>query len=439
MEKNRSEQTAEAYLNSRPEAAAYSPSQRLLLLGVLALGILMDLGIRALPGYGRWSYGLFWTGYLLVFYLLNWSRPVPSLQGEGESHPLCRNVTAWILAAAAVTVCFFSSLHQSGSDADPAYSLDVLVLLNYLAIPLLLMIHMAFSVRHRPLGREWTVPGSCLTGFFLWPFNALGRFFGAIGSLWNSNKRKNTGVLLGFAIGIPLLIVVLALLFSADQMMASLFQGLVSPDGLGQFFIHLFVVLTTAALFYSFLFNTAFRKASPLLPAKPGTFPASAFLVILSLLAAAYGVFTYVQFKYFFSGVLPEGITYSAYARQGFGQLMAVSIINFSVTGLSIKKAPRTRGLTIMNGLVLLFTGLILYSAALRLMMYTSAYGLTMMRILPMWLMAYLGVMTLLFLLRLICPRLPLTRAGLLMLAVWYVVLNVPDWAGVITRYNGLF
>ena len=94
MEKNRSEQTAEAYLNSRPEAAAYSPSQRLLLLGVLALGILMDLGIRALPGYGRWSYGLFWTGYLLVFYLLNWSRPVPSLQGEGESHPLCRNVTA---------------------------------------------------------------------------------------------------------------------------------------------------------------------------------------------------------------------------------------------------------------------------------------------------------------------------------------------------------
>ena len=81
-------------------------------------------------------------------------------------------------------------------------------------------------------------------------------------------------------------------------------------------------------------------------------------------------------------------------------------------------------------------TALLLASAAARLLLYIGAYGLTMMRILPLWLMVYLAALILLCGLRLWRERLPLLRIAAATLLYWYVALNLPDWSAVIELYN---
>ena len=89
-----------------------------------------------------------------------------------------------------------------------------------------------------------------------------------------------------------------------------------------------------------------------------------------------------------------------------------------------------------MQILLLVSTGLLLASAVIRLLLYISAYGLTMLRILPLWFMAYLAALLVLCAVRLKKTSLPLLRVGAMALLLWYVCLNIPNWASIILRYN---
>ena len=196
-----------------------------------------------------------------------------------------------------------------------------------------------------------------------------------------------------------------------------------------------FVVLV-GMLFYSFLYDTAWGKRPPMGLSSQKSWPQGAMLVPVILLCAVYGVFAYVQFQYFFGGKLPATLTYSAYAREGFGQLIAVSLINFTVVGLTVLKTGPTRGSRVLCLVLIALTGLLLYSAFLRLKLYIDTYGLTMMRILPLWLMGYLGVLAVLTGIRLFTEKLRLVAVAGAIGVVWYVALNVPNWAAIIAGYQ---
>ena len=100
-----------------------------------------------------------------------------------------------------------------------------------------------------------------------------------------------------------------------------------------------------------------------------------------------YALFCAVQVRFLFAGLLtdgsialPDGLTYSEYARSGFFQRLAVTTINVTLFGLVITLAPRTRMLNITLVALLALTAIILTSAALRLGLYINAYGLTWLR-----------------------------------------------------------
>ena len=79
---------------------------------------------------------------------------------------------------------------------------------------------------------------------------------------------------------------------------------------------------------------------------------------------------------------------------------------------------------------------LLLASAALRVLLYVGAYGLTMRRILSLWLMAYLAALSALTAVRLVRERLPLVRIMGVALAFWFAALYAPDWYALIGGYN---
>ena len=84
----------------------------------------------------------------------------------------------------------------------------------------------------------------------------------------------------------------------------------------------------------------------------------------------------------------------------------------------------------------MLSTVLLLASAALRVLLYVGAYGLTMRRILSLWLMAYLAALSVLTAVRLVRERLPLVRIMGVALAFWFAALYAPDWYALISGYN---
>lgn len=113
-----------------------------------------------------------------------------------------------------------------------------------------------------------------------------------------------------------------------------------------------------------------------------------------------YMVFFISQWKYYisgFTGVLPENFSYAEYARHGFFQLCAVSVINLILIvfiSIFISRGSQDKGivLKILTVVFCLFTLILISTAVAKLIMYIQYYGLTQKRIYAMWAMALIAI-----------------------------------------------
>ena len=129
---------------------------------------------------------------------------------------------------------------------------------------------------------------------------------------------------------------------------------------------------------------------------RSGATEAIVVLIAVDLLFAAFAA---IQVVYLFGGtdtLATIGMTYSDYARQGYFQLVAVvALAGLLVIGAH-EIAGRRRDLLAAGLVLLLLTGVILASAALRLRLYQDAYGWTELRFFVAasigWLAAAVGI-----------------------------------------------
>ena len=157
---------------------------------------------------------------------------------------------------------------------------------------------------------------------------------------------------------------------------------------------------------------------------------------VIGLLLLAYALFTYVQFGYLFGGVLPVDLTYSEYAREGFGQFLAVTIINFVVLGISLTKSEPMRAIRVFQTLLLAASLIVLASACWRMLLYVGAYGLTIRRVMSLWLMAYFVFLTGVGVVRIYRERTPFLRIGAFALIYWYAAFLCVNWNTLMCAYN---
>lgn len=198
--------------------------------------------------------------------------------------------------------------------------------------------------------------------------------------------QKATPVLRGLLIIAPVLFVLCGLLASADSVFASLFDV---DLAIGNLAGHLALLLVGTWCSAALL-----RTASAGVPDAPGTVTwrigAVEAIVGLAAVVALYATFVATQVVVWLGGadhVLgTKGLTYAEHAREGFFQLLAVSVITL-VLLMTMRAATRLdssrlhRWWLVCAEASVLLTIVIVGVALHRLAMYEDAYGLTTMRL----------------------------------------------------------
>lgn len=149
--------------------------------------------------------------------------------------------------------------------------------------------------------------------------------------------------------------------------------------------------------------------------------------IILGGVNALFGVFVLIQFTYFFGGTTNlASLTYAEYARRGFFELLAVSIMTLGLAlwldFVTIRANPRQHAL--FRGLCVLmvaFTGVILFSAVQRMLLYEAAYGFTHLRVYTHVFMIWLGVVFGAYLLSLFRVRPQIFALGVVLCCIGYL------------------
>ncbi|MGH3734905.1 MAG: DUF4153 domain-containing protein, partial [Micromonosporaceae bacterium] len=131
------------------------------------------------------------------------------------------------------------------------------------------------------------------------------------------------------------------------------------------------------------------------------------WLVPLTALVVLFGGFVAVQLTVLFGGhayvLKATGPTYAEYARQGFAQLVWVTVLTLGVLAVVGRWAPRRTAaerllLRLVPGALCVLTLVIVASALYRLHLYQQAYGFTRLRLLVDAFELWLGVVFVLIL-----------------------------------------
>ena len=397
-----------------PEQKHPAPTkpQLWLLLGAILIGVACELWME-LDYY--FLYSVFWLVALAVFVAFNFRRVIA-------------NKTVLALLVPTLVLCGILMFDYMNYE---------LLGFTMLAIPALLMTIGVFTTQEIAYKREGKAVLGVLRGVFVKPFSAIGAYFRAYAGAFRTKER--TGARhgwIGLVIGLPLMAIVLALLASADAGTAKLLGGLFDRFNIWEWFWRAIVVFAASMFFYSLFYNLTWGKRdADLVPVKQNwTFAGPG--VVIGLLLLAYALFTYVQFGYLFGGVLPVDLTYSEYAREGFGQFLAVTIINFAVLGISLAKSEPKRAIRVFQTLLLCASLIVLASACWRMLLYVGAYGLTIRRVLPLWLMAYFVFLAVVGGVRIFRERTPFLRIGAFALVYWYAAFLCVDWNTLMHVFN---
>ncbi|MFJ4849879.1 MULTISPECIES: DUF4153 domain-containing protein [unclassified Streptomyces] len=288
-------------------------------------------------------------------------------------------------------------------------------------------------------GRRW--PGVLLGSLGVWASVVPGTGWAMRGLRERTagNRQRWLPMAKAVVVAVVLLVVFGALFAGADAAFADLLSGIVPDMTLGDFPLR--VVMFALGLLGALA--AAYTAAAPRrfdrVKVRPGRARGRAeWALPLVVLAVLFAVFNAVQLTVLFGGyqkVLAEtGLTYAQYARQGFWQLLIVTLLTIAVIGLALRWAPRGGDgdrllVRSVLGAICVLTLVVVASALRRMELYVGAYGLTRMRISVAGVELWLGLLIVLIMAAGVLGARWLPRAVVASAAVGFLVfgLSGPD------------
>ena len=153
---------------------------------------------------------------------------------------------------------------------------------------------------------------------------------------------------------------------------------------------------------------------------------------VATVLSLLYLVFSGIQIVYLFLGKmqLPTGYTYAEYAREGFFQLLAVSILNLAIVLVGLYFFKPSKILKAVLTVMSLCTFIMIESSALRMVIYIQYYYLTFLRILVLWSLLVLFLIFVGVIIYIAKETFPLFRYSLVVFTCLYIGLSFshPDY-----------
>lgn len=373
------------------------------------------------------------------------------------------------------------------------YDNELLYVLNFLVIPGVVILHMTYLMGRKQ--KQWWEIGLIGTAIDHMLPQAI-RHWGTVAAIavraggrgmGKSQKTVVFKVLIGLVASLPILIVVVALLSSADGVFDQYLAGF--PEWLNQLAFtpgipRIIWIVIAGVLLFGYVWGfvqpmqyEAEKRAnahwkngaaptvdkrdhtyifSPVDPVTKGEvtnkitpepartpvhrepFRLDPIIVgtMLIVINCVYVLFVLVQFSYLFGageGHLPVDLSYAEYARSGFAELILVTGINFFIliVALQYTRLSGKAGLIMHQVLLLILvscSAIMLYSAFMRLNLYEQAYGYTYIRFLVHAFMIFLALLLLIAGLRIRYTSIPLIR--------WYIVLALTAYVAV--NYVGM-
>lgn len=300
------------------------------------------------------------------------------------------------------------------------------------------------------------LPIELFASLLIIPFNSFGRIFTATkNGVRSSSVAKKIGmILVGILIAVIPTAIVTALLLSADGAFCKLVDNLFSdafiniPKNIWHFILGIPVAMYIFGMIYTNserrVEEYASREKTELALGKARIAPATIVCAAITPIIIVYLLFFFSQTGYFlsaFSGIRPEGITYAEYARRGFFELCAVSIINLVIILLALflsKKESKKSSCAVRGYVVTLsvFTLILISIAISKMLMYIDAYGLTRLRVYSSCFMISLLLLFVFIIIRQVAPKFNLCRNFAIVAVVMFAVFVFADVDAVIAKYN---
>lgn len=272
-----------------------------------------------------------------------------------------------------------------------------------------LLFYLAVSVSGAALfGKHFVL--DALAGIMVRPFMSFTHAPGAALGLFRrgkDGKKSKTAlyVLLGLLCAVPLTIVVVVLLIFSDSAFENVMDNFFTS--LPLFSLSLFWQIVFAVPMGMYLFGAMFSSEKPAwryseeAPVYRFLPPPVAYTAVTPI-CVFYLIYIITQLGYFtaaFGGELPDGYSYSEFARRGFFELCVIAVINLCVITLMqalVKRGEddrRPKALRAYTIIISVFTLLLIASALSKMMLYIKELGMTQLRIYTSWFMILLAIM----------------------------------------------
>ena len=319
-----------------------------------------------------------------------------------------------------------------------------LLVLNKLGIFLLsfvLMLHTIYQDNSWGLPKYLsaifhTLCDSCACVFS--PFIDMASFFAAKKQEKSDKNSKMIYIIIGLALSVPVLTLMTALLCSADIVFQNMIGRLLSFDfAIAEIFKIALLIAVVFTASYALLTELCKKRVKEVVSDKKFFEPIIA-IIITGMLSMVYLMFSMIQILYLFIGnmQLPDGYTYSAYARQGFFQLLAVCVLNLIIVLLCLSFFKDNVILKIILTVISGCTFIMILSSALRMFMYIEMYNLTFLRIFVLWALAVIFLLMTGVTVYIYFQRFPLFLYSVAVTTVFYIAFSYahPDYW--IASYN---
>lgn len=215
-----------------------------------------------------------------------------------------------------------------------------------------------------------------------------------------ARSHRVTAVARGVALGVPLLLLFGGLFVAADAVFKELLaSALPSVDAtvVGRLLVIAVWAWLAGGLLRDLLASREDANAAPRQRRGLGTLEVGIAVAFLDVLFLAFVV---VQFRYLFGGgslvQAQTGLTYAEYARHGFFELVAVTVLTLTLL-LVADWALAGRGRRMFRWLaavLLLLLGVVIASALQRMRLYMQHFGLTELRVYATGVILWLAVVS---------------------------------------------
>lgn len=265
-----------------------------------------------------------------------------------------------------------------------------------------------------------------------------------------SSRRS---ILRGILLALPIVLGLGALLASADPIFNTTLSQMFSffqIEHLGEYLFRLFYILVLAYLLAGVYLHAFTQSAEPSLEGEdhPLVSPFLGWIesvIILGAIDLLFGLFVFIQFKYFFGGqgnIHIDGYTYAEYARKGFTELVVVAVISLLILQVlnTITRRTEKKERALFSGFSIGLVAMVLVilaSAYQRLQLYELAYGFSRIRVYVHVFMIWLGILLLVTVIIELKQRPRAFALSVVLVCIGFgVTINLVNVDGLIAREN---